>query len=337
MPPWDKVRAEDFPEALEVSIADERAAVERIASNPEPPTFENTVVALERTGRMKERVLRLFAVMRQNMSTPAYRALDKEWQPRLAAAADALRFLPGLFERVDAVHTALPELGLPPEDARLVTRVWDDFVRCGARLQAAERQRLSGINQALASLYAEFRSRVLADENTWTLLTSEADLAGLPAGLVASAAEAARERGLEGWAILNTRSSVDPFLSFSARRDLRELVWRRFKSRGDNGDANDTNAIITRIVPLRAERARLLGFASHAHWQMADSMAGNPDSARTLLMQVWPAAVARVRTEVREMQALAAKGDPSLRIEPWDYLITPSACGRRSTTSTSRR
>ena len=161
---------------------------------------------------------------------------------------------------------------------------------------------------------------MLADENTWTLLTSEHQLAGLPAGFISAALEAARERGLEGWAILNTRSSVDPFLSFSARRELRETVWKRFKSRGDNGDAHDTNSAITRIVRLRAERVALIGYPSHAHWQMADSMAGNPEAARALLMQVWPAAVERVRAEVAQMQALASEEDATLRIEPWDYL-----------------
>jgi peptidyl-dipeptidase Dcp len=320
VPPWDQVNAADFPEALERSIAEEREAVEQIARNPAPPTFENTVEALERTGRTRERVLRIFNVMRQNMSDTTYRALDKEWQPRLAAAADAILFCPGLFERIDAVHASLANTTMTPEQARLVTRVWESFVRFGARLGAAERERLSALNQELAALYADFRAKVLADENTWTLIEREADLAGLPSGLVSAAAEAARERGLAGWAILNTRSSVDPFLTFSARRHLREVVWKRFKSRGDNDDANDTNDTITRIVKLRAERVALIGYPSHAHWQMADSMAGTPEAACELLMKVWPAAVARVRDEVGQMQAVAAKDDPALRIEPWDYL-----------------
>ncbi|MGE3958685.1 MAG: M3 family metallopeptidase [Vicinamibacterales bacterium] len=320
VPPWDRVKAEDFPEAIAAAVDDERQAVARIAANPEPPTFENTLVALERCGRMKDRVLRLFAVMRQNMSTPAYRALEREWQPRLAAASHAILFMPGLFERIDAVHASQGAARLKPEQARLVSRVHDHFVRSGARLQGPDRDRLSAVKQELAALYADFRGRVMADENTWTLLTSPQDLEGLPAALVAAAAQAARERGLEGWAILNTRSSVDPFLTFSSRRDLRRAVWTRFKSRGDNGDAHDTNAIITAIVRLRAERVRLLGYRSHAHWQMADSMAGDPDNARALLMKVWPAAVARVRHEVEQMQVQATKDDPALRIEPWDYL-----------------
>jgi peptidyl-dipeptidase Dcp len=320
VPPWDLVRAEDFPDAFATALAEERAAVHDIARNPTPPDFENTVAALQRVDRTKDRVLRLFGVMRHNMSTPEYRAIDREWQPRLAAAADEVLFCPGLFERIDAVYRSLAGAGLRDDQVRLTTLLRERFVRLGAALSGSDRERLSALNQELAGLYSEFRGKVLADENTWTLLTDEADLAGLPAGLVSAAAEAARERGLQGWAILNTRSSVDPFLTFSARRRHREAVWKRFKARGDNGEVNDTNAVITRIVKLRAERAALLGYPSHAHWQMADSMAATPERARALLFEVWTAAVAKVREEVERMQAIASKDDSTLRIEPWDYL-----------------
>ena len=321
LPPWDLVTPEHFPEAFEAALADEREAVARIADEPAPPGFENTIEALERAGRMKDRVQRVFAVMRLNLSTPEYRELDREWQPRLAAAADGIRFFPGLFERIETVYRSLSTAGLRPDQARVTTLIRQAFVRAGARLSAHDRARLSGINQRLAALYAEFRAKVMASEDRWTLLRDESDLSGLPESLVTAAAEAARERGLGGaWAILNTRSSVDPFLTCSARRDLREQVWRRFKSRGDEGDANDTNAIIASIVQLRAERATLIGYPSHAHWQMADSMAGNPDRATALLSAVWPAAVARVGQEVAAMQTLARSEDPALRIEPWDYL-----------------
>jgi peptidyl-dipeptidase Dcp len=194
-------------------------------------------------------------------------------------------------------------------------------VRRGARLGEAEKAQLSTINQELASLYASFRQKVLADEDTWTVLDSEADLAGLPPALVDSAKAAAAERTLAGkWAIVNTRSSVDPFLTFSSRRDLRERVWKKFKSRGDNGDQNDTKTTIARIVKLRADRARLLGFASHAHWRMSDTMAKEPKAAQALMMQVWPAAVSRVREEVADMQTIASREHGPATIEPWDYL-----------------
>jgi peptidyl-dipeptidase Dcp len=203
-----------------------------------------------------------------------------------------------------------------------VTRSYEGFVRAGAKLDETQKKRLGEINQELASLFSEFSNRVLADENTWTVLESEKDLEGLPASLVSAARSAAEERKLPGkWVIVNTRSSVDPFLTFSTRRDLREQVWKKFKSRGDNGDANDTKATIAKIVRLRAERAKMLGYASHAHWRMDDTMAKDPKAAMDLMMKVWPAAVARVKEEVADMQAIARKEGEAIAIEPWDYLF----------------
>ena len=321
VPPWDQAKAEHFPGALETALAEQRREIEAIAGNPEDPTFENTLEALERSGRMLDRVARVFAVVRQNISTPEIQALDREWQPRLAAAADAILLDPRLFARVRAVFDSLAESALDAEQKRLTDRVHDYFVRHGARLADAEKARLSDINQALAGLFSDFRSKVLADEDTWTVLGPE-DLAGLPASAISAAKAAAEERGLDGaWVVVNTRSSVDPFLTFSTRRDLRERVWRKFKSRGDEGNENDTKATIADIVRLRVERARLLGYASHAHWRMADSMAGDPAVARAFLMDVWPAAVAQVAREVAEMQAIAAGDAPGLIVEPWDYLF----------------
>jgi peptidyl-dipeptidase Dcp len=322
VPPWDQVRAEYFPEAFTTALAEQAAEIRAIADEPAPPSFENTIAAMERAGRTLGRVGRLFAVMRDNMSTPEFQALDREWQPRLAAASDEIVFDAALFTRVQAVHAALPQSNLTPEQARLATRTYEAFVRRGARLDAREKARLSDINQQLATLFSEFSAKVLADENTWTVLESEPDLAGLPESLVAAARAAAEERNLPGkWAIVNTRSSVDPFLTFSTRRDLRQQVWQKFKSRGDNGDENDTKATITAIVKLRAERARLLGYPSHAHWRMDDTMARDPKAAQALMMRVWPAAVARVGEEVADMQAIAAKEDRGITIEPWDYLF----------------
>ena len=194
------------------------------------------------------------------MSTPEFQKLDREWQPKLAAAADEIAFNPGLFKRIETVYQALPTTNLTPEQQRLTSRTYDNFVRRGARLTESQKARLSEYNQALAALFSDFSTKVLADEDTWTVLDREADLAGLPASLVSAAKAAAEERKLAGkWVVVNTRSSVDPFLMFSTRRDLRERVWKKFKSRGDNGDANDTKSTIAAMVKLRADRARLLG------------------------------------------------------------------------------
>ncbi len=236
-------------------------------------------------------------------------------------AADDIVFNTALFKRIEAVYQGLPAANLEPDQVRLTTRVYEHFVRRGAKLNADQKARLSAINQELAARFAEFRAKVLADENTWIVLERESDLDGLPASVVAAAKTAAEERGLAGsWAIVNTRSSVDPFLTFSTRRHLREIVWKKFKSRGDNGDANDTKAIIAAIVRLRAERARLLGFKSHAHWRMQDTMAVDPAVAQSFLLKVWPFVVARVRDEVADMQTLASREQPGITIEPWDYL-----------------
>jgi peptidyl-dipeptidase Dcp len=315
------MRPAAIPDALAAALAARTHEIDAIAGNPQPPTFENTLVALERTGLALDRVERMFAVARENITNAEYQALEREWQPKLAAASDAIWFNEALFERIEAVYTALPTLKLEPDQVRLATRTFENFVRRGARLDTSQKARLSRINQELAARFAEFRGKVLADEDAWTVLDREADLAGLSPWQIATAKAAADERGLAGqWAIVNTRSSVEPFLMFSSRRDLREKVWRKFKSRGDNGDATDTNGTIVAIVQLRAERASLLGYASHAHWRMADTMARDPQSAARFMQRVWPAAVARVRRDVTDMQAIADREQAGAAIEPWDYL-----------------
>jgi peptidyl-dipeptidase Dcp len=322
VPPWDQADPELFPGAFAAAIAEQRAEIDAIAADPAPPSFENTIAAMERSGRTLDRLNRLFNVLRQNISTSRIQALDREWQPKLTAADDAIVFNPGLFKRIEVVHGSLSASTLTAEQKRLTERTYDSYVRRGARLTAAEKTRLSDINQRLAALFAEFRSKVLEEENSWTVLEREADLAGLPASMASAAKAAADERGLTGkWAIVNTRSSVDPFLTFSTRRDLREKVWKKFKSRGDNGDKNDTKATIAGIVKLRAERARLLDVPSHAQWRMSDTMALEPKAAQALMMRVWPAAVGRVKEEVADMQAIAAREGAAITIEPWDYLF----------------
>jgi peptidyl-dipeptidase Dcp len=321
VPPWDQAKAEHFSGAFEAALAQQRAEIDAIVADGAAPNFENTIAAMQRSGRTLDRVGRTFGVMRDNVTTPEIQKLDREWQPRLAAASDAIAFNPGLFKRIEAIYQSLPTANLTPEQQRLSSRIYDNFVRRGARLNDSQKARLSEINQSLAALFSDFSAKVLADEDTWTVLDRETDLAGLPASLVSAAKAAADERKLAGkWFIVNTRSSVDPFLMFSTRRELREKVWKQFKSRGDNGDGNDTKATIAAIVKLRADRARLLGYPSHAHLRMADTMAIDPKTAQTLMMKVWPAAVGRVKEEVADMQAIATKEAPGTVIEPWDYL-----------------
>jgi peptidyl-dipeptidase Dcp len=317
VPPWDQVKPELFPAAFEAALAERAADYRRIADNPAAPTFANTFVPMQLAGQRYGRVMTLFGVMTGNMNTPAYQALDREWSPRFAAASDAITFDAKLFARIEAVYTARAKLD--PQQQRLVTRTYDSYVRQGAKLNAAQKAQLSAYNQQLASAFSDFSKRLLADEGTAILVTDEAQLAGVPDSVKAVARAAAAERGQPGWAIVNTRSAVDPVLTFASNRKLRETVWRAFTNRGDNGDANDTNAVIAQIVKLRADRAHLLGFKTHADWRMQDTMAKTPAAAMDLMLRVWPAAKARVGEEVRDMQAIADKSGAKITIEPWDY------------------
>ena len=319
VPPWDKVKPELFPSAFEAALAERRAEYDRIANNPAKPTFANTFVPMQNAGQTLNRVMTLFGVMTGNMNTPAYQALDREWSPKLSKASDEITFNPRLFARIEAIYKARDTSGLDAQQKRLVTRTYDSFVRQGAKLTPAQKEELSAFNQNLAINFSEFSQRLLADEGTAIIVTDEARLAGLPDSVKAVAKAAAAERGQQGWAIVNTRSAVDPVLTFATDRDLREQVWRAFTKRGDNGDINDTKATIARIVRLRANRAHLLGFKTHADWRMQDTMAKTPAAAMDLMMRVWPAAKARVAEEVRDMQAIADKEGAKITIAPWDY------------------
>nr|WP_294200839.1 M3 family metallopeptidase [uncultured Sphingomonas sp.] len=319
VPPWDKVKPELFPTAFAAALAERRAEYERIANNPAKPTFANTFVPMQNAGQTLNRVMTLFGVMTGNMNTPAYQALDREWSPKLSKASDEITFNPKLFARIETIYKARDTSGLDAQQKRLVTRTYDSFVRQGAKLTAAQKEELSAFNQNLAINFSEFSQRLLADEGTAIIVTDEARLAGLPDSVKAVAKAAAAERGQQGWAIVNTRSAVDPVLTFATDRALREQVWRAFTKRGDNGDINDTKATIARIVRLRANRAHLLGFKTHADWRMQDTMAKTPAAAMDLMMRVWPAAKARVAEEVRDMQAIADREGAKITIEPWDY------------------
>ena len=318
VPPFDKVKVADFKPALETAMADNLKEIDAIAKNPAKPTFENTIAALEKAGKELDRAGTIYAVFRSTMSSDDFQKVEAEMAPKLAAFQDQIVQNRELFARIAAVYDARETSGLTPEQKRLVWLDYTNFVHEGARLEGDARKRVADINERLASLFTTFSQNLLADETDYVLyLDKEADLAGLPDGARAGAAEAAEARGHKGqWAILNTRSSMEPFLTYSDRRDLREKVWRTYYARGNNGDAKDNNATISEILKLRAERAKLLGFATHAHWRLEDSMAKTPDRAMGLMEAVWKPAVARVREEVADMQALAG---PKITIEPWDY------------------
>lgn len=315
VPPWDQVTVDLLRDALMKGIDVRRAEIAAIVANPEPATFDNTMLALERSGDHLDRAGSIFGVMTANIGSPEWQALNREMSPILSAAQDEITFNDALFQRIRAVHEGARAAGLTAEQARLTERSYQALVRNGAALDAAGKEELGRINQALSSAFTSFQQKVVADEQLITHITDEAKLAGLPDSNKSAAADAARSRDLTGWVIVNTRSAVDPFLTLADDRAMREQIWRKFVNRGDNGDANDTNATIAEILRLRAERARLLGFPTHAHWRMQDTMARTPEAAMDLMMRVWTPAVARVGEEVAEMRALAGHD-----IEPWDYL-----------------
>jgi peptidyl-dipeptidase Dcp len=316
VPPWDKVRPDVFPQAFETTLAERAADYRKIADNPAKPTFANTIVPMQLAGKRYGRVMTLFGVMTGNMNTPAYQKLDREWSPKFSAASDAITFDKPLFARIQAIYDTRNSSGLTAKQVRLITRIYDSSVRQGAKLNDAQKAQLSQYNQQLATAFSTFGEKLLADESKAISVIDEAQLAGLPDSVKAVAKAAAAERKLPGYAIVNTRSAVDPVLTYATDRALREKVWRAFVNRGDNGDANDTNATIAQIVKLRADRAHLLGFKTHADWRMQDTMAKTPAAAMDLMMRVWPAAKGRVAEEVADMQKVAGT---SLTIEPWDY------------------
>jgi peptidyl-dipeptidase Dcp len=314
VPPWDKVKPDMFPPAFTVAADKLRAEMRAIMENTAPPTFDNVIGAIEASGQDIQRVGSLFGVMTSNMNSPEYQALSREWRPKLAALEDEINLDPRLFARVDALYQKRAGEKLSPTQLRLLERTHADMVRSGAKLSDADKTKMSAMNQDLAKLFNEFSEKLLKDEET-ALPATEAELKGVPDGVKSAARAAAEERKQPGFAIVNTRSAVDPILTFADDRALRERVWRAFVNRGDNGDANDTNATIAKIVKLRAERAKLLGYASHANYRMADTMAVDPARAEDLMMRVWGPAVARVHEEVADMKKIAGHD-----IKPWDYL-----------------
>ena len=321
VPPFDQVKVEQFKPALEAGMEEQRAEIAKIASNPAPATFENTLAPLEDSGRTYTRVETLYGIWKSTMKGPEFQAVEREMEPRLAAFADEIVQNGPLFQRIEAVYAARETSGLTPEQQRLAWLYHTNFVRAGARLDPAGKQRVAEINQRLASLFARFSQNVLWDEeNDYVVLSSASDLDGLSDSAKASAAAAAKAKGLEGkWLIANTRSAMEPFLTNSRRREMREQVWRHFVDRGDHPGEHDNNPLVVEILQLRAERAKLLGYPTHAHWRVENAMAKTPERAMELMEAVWTPAVARVHQEVADMQRIATKEGAKFRIAPWDY------------------
>jgi peptidyl-dipeptidase Dcp len=321
VPPFGRIKVEMFSPAFQASMDQNRAELARIADDPAPATFENTIAALEDAGRPLGRASSVWGVYTSTLNSKDVQAIDQEWSPKFAAFQDEMIQNPKLFARIEAVWASPAKAKLTSEQQRLVWKYYTDFVRQGAKLTPEQKKQLSDYNQRLATLYTTFSQNELADEEGFRLvLDGPDDLKGLPPSIVAGYAAAAKDKGPAGkWAVANTRSAMEPFLTYSDRRDLREKAFRMWTSRGDNGDAHDNNAICSEILLLRAKRAKLLGYPTHAHWRLENAMAKTPDNAMKLMTSVWPAAVARVKQEVADMQAVADAAGDKITIAPWDY------------------
>ncbi len=322
LPPFAAVRPDQFRPAFAAVLAAHRAEIDAIAADPAAPSFDNTIVALERSGRAFERVSNLFFVLAGADTNDAIEAVEREISPLLARHSSATYLNRALFARIADLYERRDALRLNPEQARLLERYHTRFVRAGAALAKPAQERLAAINERLASLGTRFGQNVLADEKSYALLLDEADLAGLPDFARAAARQAAAERGQPGkYAVTLARSSCETFLQFSARRDLREKLFQAWIKRGENGGATDNCAVIAEMVALRAERAKLLGFASFADYRLDDQMAKTPAAARKLLDEVWTRARAKAAAEREAMQEIIAAegGNFALAAHDWRY------------------
>ncbi|MGO3926710.1 M3 family metallopeptidase [Rhodopseudomonas pseudopalustris] len=319
-PPFDQIKPEHFIPAFEQAFADHVAEIEAIAADPAAPDFDNTITALERSGRLLNRVAAVFYDLVSAHSSPALLEIDSDVSLRMARHWNPILMNAALFARIDQLYQRRAELGLTPEQARLLERTYTRFHRAGAGLDQSAKDRLAAINERLAQLGTSFSHHLLGDEQDWFMEIGPDDCDGLPDSFVAAAKAAAEERGLAGKAVVTlSRSSVEPFLKSSTRRDLREKVYKAFIARGDNGNGNDNNAIITEILQLREETAKLLGYPTFAAYRLDDSMAKTPEAVRDLLQRVWRPARARALADRDALQALIAEEGGNFELAPWDW------------------
>jgi peptidyl-dipeptidase Dcp len=320
LPPFASIKPEHFRPAFDHALAAHRAEIDTIAAHPSAPSFDNTIVALEKSGRELDRVANVFFVLTGANTSDEIEAIEREVSPLLARHNNALYLNRSLYARIAALYMKRDTLGLDAEQARVLERYHTRFVRAGAGVEKHVQDRLAAINERLASLGTQFGQNVLADEKSFTMVLEESDLAGLPDFVRAAARAAAEERGEPGkYVITLARSSVETFLQFSSRRDLREKAFHAWIRRGENGGTTDNRALIAEIVALRDERAKLLGFANFADYRLDDQMAKTPAAARKLLDEVWGRARLKAGAERDALQAMIAEEGGNFALAPWDW------------------
>lgn len=320
VPAFDQMKVELVKPAMLKAMDAHLAEIDKITENPEPATFENTIVPFEDSGDLLNRVFTYYGIFSSNISSPEFREVQRELSPEISEYSSKISQNTALFERIKTVYDNSQENPLPAPEQRVIDLIYEEFAMEGANLNKEDKERYAEINKGLSELYTKFSNNVLAEEENYIVYLTEDQLSGLPESYVKAAASTAEANGKSGkYAVTNTRSSMDPFLTYSDERELREKVWRNYYSRGDNDDEFDNNEVIKKILKLRDERVELLGYDNFAQWRLQNRMAKNPENAMNLMKAVWPAAIARVEEEVEDMQAVADREGADITIEPWDY------------------
>lgn len=320
LPDFTKIEDGDFSRAFGRALKAHKAEIEAIANNPKRPTIDNTLAALELSGDALERVSAIFWCKAGAHTNETIQAVELEMAPKLARHYSAISMNAKLFERIDSLYRRRARLDLDAETLRVLEKTWKDFVRSGARLDGKGKKRLAAINEELAGLGAAFGQNVLADESGWVLYLGRKDLAGLPPFLVSAMAEAAEARGQAGhYAVTLSRSIYEPFMSFSDRRDLREQAFRAFTMRGQMGGASDNTGVVAKMLALRAEKAKLLGYQSYAALKLDDTMAKTPQAVLGLLEPVWSKARKKAAADEAQLQRIAAASGSNEKIAAWDW------------------
>ena len=320
-PPFGDIKPEHFAPAFEIALQAHNAEIDTIAADPSPPTFANTIEAMERAGETLDRVAGVFWNLTGSNTNDALQALEREWSPKFAAHSTGITTNAALFKRIDTLFAEKGTRGLNAEQLRLLEKTHKAFVRSGAKLEGAARDRYKALSEQRANLTTKFGQNVLADEKAYVLeLKNEADLAGLPPFVRATAAAAATERGWNDTHVVTlSRSLIEPFLTFSTRRDLREQAWKAWTARGETTGPTDNRQAITDLVKLRIEVANLLGHRTYADYALEETMAKTPGHVRELVERVWAPGVSRAQAELAKLQAMAASEGVNIQIEPWDW------------------
>lgn len=320
VPSFDKMDIADIKSAFDKGMDLSLKEIDAITANTEAPTFENTIVALEKSGKALNRIYTYYGIWGSNMSSPEFRAIQGEMAPVLSEFRSKISQNTLLFKRIKTVYDNSLKNPLEDDQQRVVQLIYEGFAMNGAELDDEKKARYAAINKELSSFYTNFANNVLADEENYVVYLNKDQLSGLSEGMIKSMAKIATDKGNDGeFAIPNTRSYMDPFLTYSDERELRKQVWTNYYSRGDNGDEYDNNKNIAAILKLRKERVGLLGYDSFGDWRLQNRMAKTPENAMNLMNAVWPAAIARVHEEVADMQAIANANKEAITIEPWDY------------------